>query len=424
MDELVIDGMSAAGEGIGRLADGRVLFVANTVPGDRVRVRLGERRQRVQYADLVEVLDPSALRVRSRCTVDACGGCALKVVSNAGQADLKRRRVLDALRRIGGFDVATLNPTLVQVGDGWRYRHRVRLHAYHLGHRFELGYYAAKSHTLVPLAGCPVLWRELEATANTLATALATVPREVHLVSVELAHSLKDARTAAVLNVNGDVELLRHSLNWIDAAGLSGVAVVGHSQSWRHGNLTLRYDHGRADDYTLWFEPDLFTQAFPQVNDALVAAAMRALNPAAGMRILEFHAGLGNFTIPLSLSGATVTAVEQSRRSAILGRRNLKAAGVSAMLLERADHDALGLLAEADRVLLDPPRTGARALAEAMATNGPEQVAYVSCDPATLARDARILAAGGYAIKSLELFDMFPETPHVESLLVMQRGTP
>jgi 23S rRNA (uracil1939-C5)-methyltransferase len=203
---------------------------------------------------------------------------------------------------------------------------------------------------------------------------------------------------------------------------LSGVAVVGHSQSWRHGNLTLRYDHGRADAYTLWFEPDLFTQAYPQMNDALVAAVLRALSPAPGMRVLEFHAGLGNFTVPLVLAGASVTAVEQNRRSAILGRRNLAAAGVNAMLLERADHDALGLVSESDRVLLDPPRTGAKQLAETLAQRGPERLVYVSCDPATLARDARTLAEGGYQIKSLELFDMFPETPHVESLLVMQRS--
>jgi 23S rRNA (uracil1939-C5)-methyltransferase len=425
VNELVIDGMSTAGEGVGRLADGRVVFVRGAVLGDRVRVTLAERRHRVQYADVVELLDPSAVRTRGRCTVDACGGCPLKMITAEGQAEVKRRRVVDALRRIGGLDVDVHLATPTQVGDGWRYRHRVRLHAaLNKGHQIQLGYFAAKTHSLVPLSSCPVLWRELEQATLALAAALESIPREAGISVVELAHSRRDNRTAAVITIRGDVQLFRSSLKWIDDAALSGVVVVGPDKRWQHGNVELRYDHGRAEEYTLKYEPDLFTQAFPEMNDRLVAAVVSAVRPSAGLKVLELHAGIGNFTVPLALAGARVIAVEQRRRSAILCRRNLCGAGLPEEVVAASDFEAMSRLGEADLVVMDPPRTGARGVVEVLAARGPARVVYVSCDSATLARDAQILTDGGYHLSHVEAFDMFPETPHVEVLAVFERADP
>ncbi|MBI5509245.1 MAG: class I SAM-dependent RNA methyltransferase [Deltaproteobacteria bacterium] len=421
MNELVIEAISTAGEGIGRLANGQVVFVPGGVPGDRLRVRLTGRRHRVQLAELLEVIDPSALRIRSRCAVDPCGGCALRMVAAEGLGDLKRRRVVDALRRIGGLDVEATLAAPLRMGDGWRYRHRVRLHAAHSGRRWDLGYYAAKSHALVPIEACPVLWRELEQAATSIATALAPLPRAVGLGTVELAYSRRDNRSAAVLTVSGDPQPLTSTLKWLEDAGLSGAVVVSPERRFQHGNVELRYDHGRVDEYSLRFEPDLFTQAWPEMNDRLVAAVMAAVKPKAGLRVLEYHSGIGNFTLPMALAGAEVTAVERNRRAAILCRRNLRGAGATAEVVALSDADASDRLPAAEVVLLDPPRTGARAVAEALAARGPSVVVYVSCDSATLARDAKILTGGGYQLNQVAAFDMFPQTPHVETLCVFTR---
>ena len=423
MIEVDIHGLTSDGDGVGRLESGQVVFVPGALPGDRVRVRLTTARKGIQLAELVELLDPSALRERGRCTIDACGGCALKNAAYAGQAELKRQRVLDNLSRLGHLDVSTkLGPTLT-LGDGWRYRHRVRLHAAHVGGRWQLGYYAARSHTVVPVSGCPVLWRELEQAALALGHELASFPAEMRLKSVELAHSRRDGRTAAALHGLGAVDHFRRSLSWIENAGLSGVRVLGGAAQWSHGNVELRYDHARAADFDLRFEPTLFTQAFPEMNDRLVEAVMRAVQPKPELRIVELHAGVGNFTLPLASAGASVFAVERQRRAAIMARRNLRTAGLSARVVELADTEALAQLDDCDVLVLDPPRTGARDVCRGVAgSRAVQRLVYVSCDSATLARDvAGLVHGGGFEVVAVEAFDMFPQTPHVEVVMTLER---
>ncbi|MBI3178227.1 MAG: TRAM domain-containing protein, partial [Deltaproteobacteria bacterium] len=148
MIDLDIQGMGSAGEGVGRLADGRVVFVPQALPGDRVRIELAATRKQVQYGELVELLVPSPDRVESRCRVEPCGGCALKKLSLAAQAQLKRQRVVDTMRRLGGLDLEARVGAPLQAGDGWRYRHRVRLHAAWLEAAWRLGYFARRSHRL------------------------------------------------------------------------------------------------------------------------------------------------------------------------------------------------------------------------------------------------------------------------------------
>ncbi|MEE8409148.1 MAG: TRAM domain-containing protein [Myxococcota bacterium] len=419
--ELTIDGLGAAGDGVGRLPDGRVVFVPRAIPGDRVRVRLSGVHKRVQYAEIVAVLERSADRVESHCAVDACGGCALKVVSTLGQAELKRQRVVDNLRRIGGVDVVDLMKPPLQIGDGWRYRHRVRLHAAWLNGGWEVGFFARRSHKLVPISACPVLWPELEEATLRIVRAVRALPHHARLDTIEVAYSRRDARAVAKLHGDGPMTAFRDSLDWLDEAGLSGVDVESAGSRWRHGNLELRYDHGRADEFDVRFDPSVFTQAFPAMNDELVAAVVAAVRPQQQPRLLELHAGVGNFSLPLARAGARVTVVEHNRRASILCGRNARAVGLDIEVCNETDAEALVRIAKADAVLIDPPRSGARAVAKALATGGPDRLVYVSCDSATLGRDTGILVEGGYTITSAKAFDMFPETPHVETITVFER---
>lgn len=422
MNDVTIHGISVNGEGVGRLPDGRVVFVESALPGDVVRINLTETRKRVVYAELLQVLEPSSDRVSSRCPVERCGGCVLRWVSPEGQGRLKRQTVLEALRRIGGFDASEIMPPVAQFGDGWANRHRVRLHAAHLDGRWQLGYFERRSRKLVPLAACPVIWPELERLALALARALADFPQEAQIQEVELAYSRRDGRGGARIVTRGPLAAFRQSLDWLHKSELTGVDLEAGDGRWRHGNLELRYDHKHADEFDLRFEPGLFTQSFPEGNDALVEAVMDIVKPRSNPRVLELHAGIGNFSVPLARAGAHVVAYERNKRAAIMCRRNGRAPGLQLTVHAADDTAALGLLGQTDVLLIDPPRTGAREVAEAVAAAPGPRVVYVSCDPATLARDAAILQRGGYAITSVRAFDMFPETPHVETLCVFDRA--
>lgn len=420
MSDVLIHGISVNGDGVGRLPDGRVVFVESALPGDRVRVELGATRKRVQYANLLEILAPSDARVGSRCEIERCGGCVLRSVSASMQGHLKRQAVLDALRRIGGLDATEKLGAVHQFADGWANRHRVRLHAV-WDQGWTLGYFERGSRRLVPLSKCPVVWPELETLALSTQLALRALPREAKIDEVELAFSRRDGRGGAKIYSSGSLAVFRKSLDWFEASQLCGVEIEATDGRWRHGNLELRYDHRRADEFDLRFEPGLFTQAYPQANDALVDAVLMAVRPRETPRVLELHAGIGNFSVPLARSGAHVVAYERNRRAAILGRRNGRAPGLEVEVHAENDTVAIATLDQFDVVLLDPPRAGAREVTEALRDKGPGRVVYVSCDPATLARDAATLLAGGYQLASLEAFDMFPQTPHVETLAVFSR---
>jgi len=394
--------------------------VPSTVPGDRVRLELTHLHRGVQRGVLVEVLEPSADRVEGRCRVDACGGCPLRDIRHEGQARFKRDRVLETVRRIGKVDASDLLDHVAITGDGWRYRHRIRLHAA-FNEGWQVGYHARGSHDLVPLQGCPILWRELEQMTATLSRELTKLPHKAGLQTVEIAFSRRDDRAAARLTGEGEMHEYRRSLAWFEASGLAGVDVRSGGQRWRHGNVELRYDHARAEDFDIKFEPGLFTQANPEMNDKLVESVSRMVRPQQHPKLLELHAGIGNFTLPLGLAGAEVVAVERARRSAILCRRNATLAGVAADVIEASDEDVLANLHQFDVVLLDPPRAGARAVCDTLAARGPERVVYVACDAATFARDALTLTGGGYTLGGLEAFDLFPETPHVEILGMFER---
>lgn len=427
MHEVRIEGLGTAGDGVARLPGGEVIFVAGGLPGDRVQIRLTGRAKRVQRAEVVRLIEPSADRVVSRCVSADCGGCAVRWLSRPAQAEAKRERVVQALRRIAGCDIETLLGPVVQAGDGWSYRHRVRLHAYWFEARWNLGYHARASHRLVSLESCPVLCPELESAALVLARALASWPRHVALQDVEMIVSRRDARVSARITAAGSLRAAGVRIEALVAGGLAGVEAVDGDGVHRHGELALRYDHARAEEFDLWAEPGVFTQANPAVNDLLVERVLTAL-PADGSSVLELHAGVGNFSLPLALAGADVYTAEHMQRAVELAQRNAQQAGVGLHAFYVEDVDALlpggpvPPLATFDAVLLNPPRVGALEVAKLLAAGGPRRLAYVSCDPATLARDVHELVEGGYRIGAATAFDMFPQTPHVEVLLGLERG--
>ena len=419
---LPIHGLSVGGDGVGRLPDGRVVFVAGTIPGDTVEVTLTHVRKRVQYADLLRIVSPSSDRVESRCPVVRCGGCPLRHMSVARQADQKRQNIIEAMRRIGGIEVDPLLGTVAQFGDGWTNRHRVRLHTAWSQERWQLGYYERSSRALVPLSQCPVVWPEVERLALSLGHGLTMLPKDAELGDIDLAYSRRDGRGAARIQAKGPMALFRQSLAWFEASGLGAVDIVTPKGRYQHGNLELRYDHARVDKFDIRYEPGLFTQANVLANDALIAAVVQATQMGAGSRVLELHAGIGNFTVPLARAGAEVVAYEQHRRAAILCERNASAPGLQVQVHAKSDVTAMHEPDNFDTVVLDPPRTGANDVMPILAQRRQQRIIYVACDPATLARDTAVLLAQGWRLALIQAFDMFPQTTHVETLCFFDRA--
>jgi 23S rRNA (uracil1939-C5)-methyltransferase len=385
---LTIHGLTSSGDGVGRLADGRVAFVRGGLPGDQVEARITEEQERLVKAETMRLVVPSPRRVASTCLREGCGGCALRDYDVEAQRAAKVDQVLQAMIRIAKLDAKPVFRGMSK-GAPWRYRHRARLHVRYDG-QWRLGYHARGSHELVDFAACPVLWPELESSARDLGAWLAGQPRSLGLREVEIAYSRRDGRAAAV---------------FIGAQEPREAPI---------GDATLRYDH--AGDFTLRFTAGVFTQANPEMNEQLVAAVCEAVR---GERVLELHSGIGNFSLPLASQGHNVRAVEESPAASALAKRN--AEGFTVTAVSASDHAAIADADRFDTVLVDPPRIGAREVATRLAQRGPTRIVYVSCDPATLARDVRLVVDGGYRLDALSTCDMVPQPPHGESLAVLTR---
>jgi 23S rRNA (uracil1939-C5)-methyltransferase len=376
-------------------AEGQTLLVSLAAPGDLARVRVESVKGRVAFASIEEVLEPSPARVEPPCPYfGRCGGCDFQQLSYEAQLEAKSEIIRDCLRRMArveppGEIVVEPSPEV------WRYRSRARWQ--HDPVRRHLGYYERGSHRVCDVADCPV----------------AAPPVGERLL--QLRALMAEGR-------------LPQASEFEAVAGDDGVALdpaVGPGdegeQVRRIGGETYRFDAG----------------CFFQINHALlgplVAEGLRGAEPAdgeAGGTALDLYSGVGLFALPLARRFARVVAVEGNPASAEYARRNLSDASLANARVETsAVGDWLARHAEelgrADFVLLDPPRAGA----EPEAVRGiirlrPRHISYVSCDPATLARDLRALLDAGYRIDSVRAFDMFPQTHHVEAVVHLFNSEP
>ncbi|HVH19416.1 MAG TPA: TRAM domain-containing protein [Myxococcota bacterium] len=359
--ELHIDRLASSGEGVARGRDGRVVFVPFTAPGDRVRVRLTEQRKRFARGEVRELLVPGSARTDPVCAVfGSCGGCAWQHVEYAAQLEAKRAIVADAFARIAGLSLpGPLEIVPSPSPYAWRSRTRV------LCEGGRVGYRRRQSHALQAVDRCPVLVPELDLALHALA---------------------KDPPAE-----DGEVELAQR------------------------GGLHVGADR-------LEISPGVFFQAHAGLREALFQAALAAAGT--GGLAADLFAGAGFFTLELSRRFERVVAVEAEPAAAADLRRNAEQAGRRNIeLIEAPVERALARVRDAETLLLDPPRTGLpRGVAEALAAGQASRVVYVSCEPSTLARDLVAFGARGLVPTRVTAFDLFPQTPHVEVVVLLERG--
>lgn len=407
-----VDRLAQSGEGVVKL--GATAFgLADTLPGELVRVR-----REGASLQLLGVESPSAERVASGCgAFPRCGGCTWQHLSVAGQREAR----LDTLRRAlpAALRGLSIGYTALASRDAWRARARLGWQV--VKGQAELGFRARGARELVALSACPVLVPGLNDALPRLRAALGAVSRQGE---VSLGLGAEGRAVVSIHPVGAPLATGFAVPEALVAGGFAGAAlwVPGASVPATAGDP--RPCNEGFDGAPLWLAVDGFGQAHQALNRQLVEAVLRGAE-AEGRVVFELHAGAGNFTVALAAAARKMTAVETDEGSVSCLRANLALRGLGGRVAVR--QQSAEAAAEAglrgDVVVLDPPRTGAREVCEALAKNPVRRVVYVSCDPPTLGRDLGLLL-GAYEVASIEGFEMFPQTPHLESVvtLVARRG--
>ncbi len=403
--------------------DGRVVLVAGAIPGERVTVRIGKSSKQVAFGTTVDVLEASPWRREPICD-PACGGSAYAHIVTSHQRALKAEVIADTFRRIGKRPLE--QPVTVAESPETAYRLRARLHV----RNRRAGFFLEQSHRIC----------DASRTGQVSADALDAVGRLLDMLgeraddceTLWLAENVGATERVCHIEPREGKRLDRAPEEWVLPQGLTGLTTrVGE-------RLVALTGNGRVTDSAreLCGDGDLVPEgvswtrkavSFFQGNRYLTGHLLRRVLAHVGHdRVLDLYAGVGLFSVALAARGATVVAVEGD--SASVGDLEINAGAAGGRLtIRQASVEAVVATAAAgtvDAVVLDPPRTGAspEAIAGIVAI-APARVAYVSCDPATLARDAALLRTGGYQLVSIEAFDMFPNTPHIETLAIFDRAS-
>ena len=407
--------LAAGGDGVGRLPDGRTVFVPRTAPGDVIELARVDLRKRFARAQVGRVLTPSPDRVAPRCVHyerDRCGGCQLQHLSPAAQLRAKGAIVGDALRRIGGLDAA--DPEIVPSPTVWEYRSKVALAA--SGRR--IGFHVlGESEHVFSLERCEIAAPALQRLWAAVAPLRSRLPADTE-------------RLILRLDRHGDRHLIvevRGTAVWSGAPALGAdLAAAGAAATiwWRPEGGAARVLAGSSEA----FPATVFEQVNPGLGDRIRRDAVTLAAAGPGDRAWDLYAGLGETTELLLEQGALVESVEVDRRAVEEGQRRSRfgppvgsqsPAGPVTRHVGRVEN-LVGALAAPAVVITNPPRVGMDGAAvRALAQVRPGRIVYVSCDPATLARDVARLG-DGFRVTSVRAYDLFPQTAHVETVLVLE----
>ncbi len=431
MHTLEIESLDQEGRGVAH-RDGKVVFVEGALPGEEVVASVYRKKPSFDLATLNRVVREASARRQPECRYfGLCGGCSLQHADLRTQVAGKQRVLEDNLRHIGKVTPEVIFPAIY--GPAWGYRRRARLTARHVAKKggMLVGFHEKRSSYVADMTSCEVLPPQVSALLPELRSLIGSLSIYQRVPQVEVA--LGDAASVLVFRLldpptGRDEALLR------EFADRHGV----HVYVQRGGPDTAAPFHPPqpADlfyalpefDVEIAFEPTDFTQVNHAVNRILVRRAVGLLDPQPGERVADMFSGLGNFSLPIARSGAGVLGIEGSRslvaRAAQNAARNGMAGQTEFMTADlfQMTPEALRALGAFDRMLIDPPRDGAVELVKALGDTGPRRIVYVSCNPATLARDAGILVhAGGYTLSGAGIVNMFPHTAHVESIAQFDR---
>jgi 23S rRNA (uracil1939-C5)-methyltransferase len=416
MSEVVaITGIAAGGDGVGRLADGRAVFVPRVAPGERVRLRDGVKlRKTFARAEPAEIVAPGAARVTPPCphyAQDRCGGCQLQHLAYDAQLAAKRAIVGDALRRIGKLDVP--DPEIVEAVEEWRYRAKITMaveggRGGAAGRSKTLGLHAYDRPSRVfPLLDCHIadfrlmaLWRELR-------PHLGLLPKRLARLTLRLD---REGRRHVVAESSGEP--------WLEAERLRAALPDGDAMIcwWQPVDGAARVVAGPATG----FPATAFEQVNPEMGVLARRWAVEQLGDLRGSVAWDLYGGIGDTAVELARRGAHVVSVDADEAAVEWARQRPSDRPIR-FIAGRAE-DVLPTLPEPSAVVVNPPRGGLHWNVTLALTGRPvARLVYISCDPATLARDLRRLSVN-YRVAAVRAFDLFPQTAHVETVATLEEG--
>jgi 23S rRNA (uracil1939-C5)-methyltransferase len=430
-----IDSLTHDGRGIAAIA-GKKIFVPGALPGEEVRVLRRKIRRGHDEADLLEVLAPSPERVEPRCEAfGICGGCALQHIDAAKQREIKQKSLKDSLERIGSVSPGRWLPPLYEAEEegAWQYRRRARLAVRDVAAkgRVLVGFKERGAAMVTDMHRCEVLSPPLGELIDPLSDLVGELSIRARLPQVELA--VGDNAVELLFRVldpptaDDRAKLLqfgrRHGVRVsLQPGGLESVVPLDPETP----RDALWYELPEFE-VRMYFEATDFVQVNGPVNRQMVARAVDLLQLTEHDRVLDLYCGIGNFSLPMARRAGNVLGIEGE--AALVKRASLNADrnGIANCEFRVSDLAAVEgkeqwMRQSWNKVLLDPPRSGAEALVRSLAKTGAERVVYVSCHPATLARDAGILSRSqGYRLEAAGIVDMFPHTAHVEAIALFCR---
>jgi len=428
MARTLIESLDAEGRGVTHV-DGKAVFVEGALPGETVDFAAYRSKRRYEHATVERVVRASASRTAPRCWYfGACGGCAMQHLDHHAQVAVKQRVLEDALWHIGKLSPESVLPPVH--GLAWGYRHRARLSVRRVAGKggVLVGFRERHSTYVADMESCEVLTRAVSDLIGPLRALVETLSIRARLPQIEVAAG--EAVIVLVLRVldppsEADERALRA---FADARAVQIWLQPGRPESARPFHpleAPPLYYSLPEFGVRIRFSPTDFTQVNHAVNEILVRRAVGYLDPRPGERILDLFCGLGNFSLPIAARGGEVVGVEGSAQLVERARDNASLNGLVAQFntADLFDPGACAALPRCDKLLLDPPREGAIEVVKALGSGAPQRIVYVSCDPATLARDAGVLVhTKGYRLAGAGIVNMFAHTAHVESMAVFERG--
>ena len=418
---LEIESLAYGPYGIGRI-ENQVVMVPATVPGDKISARLTDAKGNYAIGEAVRLLQPSPLRQTPPCPyVNDCGGCPWQHVRYEAQLKAKEQSVADALQRIGKLTGFELRP-IIRSPREYHYRRRIRLQCKEAK---RIGFFRAFSHNLVEIDSCLIADHALNQAIRRLRTWINEL--ETPVEHVEIATGDDPDEVVAAGKIGGEFNLRDDSAceRLVDQAhGINGLILYAANwrKEWGQTEVTVQSDDGIC----LKVKGDVFTQVNAEGNRKLLRELVAAGGFDKSDRLLELYSGAGNFTLCLAELVQKVVAVESYRQSVDSGKRGAQFNGIANIrwICAHVPAAVKQLAKQRERfskIILDPPRAGAKGIDRSLAALGAEKILYVSCNPATLARDLAALVGHGYKLASVQPIDLLPHSFHVETLAVMIR---
>ncbi|PSW18622.1 23S rRNA (uracil(1939)-C(5))-methyltransferase RlmD [Photobacterium sanctipauli] len=419
--EITISRLDHLGAGIGHI-NKKPVFVDGVLPGEKAVVQLTEDKKQYARAKVIKRLTDSQARIKPHCPIyDQCGGCNLQHLSHQGQAEAKQQALTELMGKFAkAGEIAQDAPI---VSQPWHYRRCARFAVMPAGGKLKIGFRKKQSKEIVDVAQCPVLAESLNALLPELHRVLGQLKAKKHLGHVELVEA-----------DNGRVVLIRHLQPFSD----QDLTLL---RQFSEENQLMLYLAPSADvveslsdeapyyelaGQKLYFSPKDFIQVNRDVNQKMVSQAIDWLDVQPQDRVLDLFCGLGNFSLPLAKQANALVGVEgvdemvhranDNAKKNQLGNANFFQAN-----LEEDVTTKVWAQEKFNKILLDPARAGAAGVMQHVVNLNPERVVYVSCNPATLARDSQLLLKQGYQLERLGMMDMFPHTGHLESMALFTK---